>query len=115
MPQVTARARRCTALHHKEQDDAKRAEPAMNNLDRLSAFADSIKGAIFNVLKNGGDELAMAMATVEHISGCLGSEIEENEKLRAINAEMLSALKSIVAANDEFRASLPSDFEGDPL
>ena len=29
--------------------------------------------------------------------------------------KMLERLKRIVAADDEFRASLPSDFDGDPL
>lgn len=66
---------------------------ALQPEQRLDSLAAAIKGSLFKVMANGGDELAIAKATIEHISGCLCAEIEDNEKLRLLNADMLSALR----------------------
>jgi hypothetical protein len=36
----------------------------------------------FDYIVNGGDDLALANATINHMSGYLGFEIDENERLR---------------------------------
>ena len=39
----------------------------------------------------------------------------EIERLRALNAELVAALEKVVVANDEFRKTLPDDWDGDPV
>lgn len=48
---------------------------------------------VFDYIVNGGDELALAKAQLEHTSHYLGVELDENERLRA-------ALLRIDAIND---------------
>lgn len=47
---------------------------------------------IMDYLVNGGDEADLAKAQVEHVSGYLGLEIKENEKLRAEIERLRAAL-----------------------
>lgn len=42
----------------------------------------------------------------------IGTKLEQE---RAKNAALVAALKGIIAADDEFRAALPSDWDRDPL
>lgn len=63
--------------------------------------------ALWDYMRNGGDELAAAKATIEHMGGCLGAEIAENKRLRETNAVMLAALKASVALADENLPGFP--------
>lgn len=57
------------------------------------------KSKLFELLSTGSDDpLLKAEAAIEYIGGCFVSEIEENEKLRAVNADMLALFKFICDA-----------------
>lgn len=51
--------------------------------------------ALFDYIKNGGDDLALAKASLEHTLGCLGREIELHAETRKLVVEMLAALEGL--------------------
>ena len=50
--------------------------------------------ALFDYIVNGGDDLALAHASIEHIGGVLGREIELHTQTRELAAGLLAALEN---------------------
>lgn len=70
---------------------------------------------IMDYLVKGGDGLAMVEAQLEHALGHLESALEDERKKDAEIVRLRAVGKAIIAANDEFRATMPPDWESDPI
>jgi hypothetical protein len=55
---------------------------------------------IADYLANGGDEVAMLKASLEHTLGNLGTCLEELAELRERNAALTEALRAVIAVAD---------------